>query len=266
MLSRLGRSTIRKPTIGLIAIPVLGAVGAAVWFALRGPDARASAIAGALSALASTTAALTALYLSRQALRRTDQQLAHARRMAMLSRYPLLCPVHQSVSFPNSSGDIAAHPPATGRFKLNPPAAGTYAFVSDVKDTFLIPVENAGEGPALQACGILWRRNGRSGRLVGPTVVGAGRIGVFTASLGLVATELPPTFVAAITEVCADEGTDLYWLEMAYVDVFGNELGNRAIFDARGLGAWHVTTPDNEVTNPSEPGTVTHRGAVDGQM
>lgn len=265
---RLPRNPFRQargtPWLGLVAVPAVTAVAVAVWFAATGPVGRAAAVVGSLSALASVTAALTALYLSRQALSRTDLQLAHARRVTMLSRYPLLLPVHQSVSFPASSGLVAAHPPTVDRFTLHPPEPGTYAFVADARDRFVVPVENAGEGPALRVQGTLWHRDGRTGSLVGPTVVGAGRTAVFTTRLDVSSGEPPADFRA--TKQGNRGGVEAYWLEMSYVDVFGNRLGSHALFDPRGLGAWHVTVVGDDVTNLGPPATLPSRGAVDGQM
>ncbi|WP_380719407.1 hypothetical protein [Saccharothrix hoggarensis] len=218
---------------------VVAAIGAAVWFAARGPDGRAGAVVGALSALASATAALTALHLSREALARTDRQLAHARRTLVISRHPLLLPVHQSVSFPDFSGNLAAHPPTRERFVLTPPAVGSYAFVEDTGDRFLIPVENAGEGPALRVAGRLWRSDGRNGPLVGPTVLGAGKVAVFTARLGSDTSGLPAAFEEAVKALGGSPRTVFYWLEVSYVDVFSTPLRADAFFDPRDLGAWH---------------------------
>jgi hypothetical protein len=241
----------RSPRLGIVAVVVVVAVGAAVWFAVRGPDGRAGAVAGALSAIASTTAALTALYLSREALARTDRQLAHARRALVLSRHPLLLPVHQSVSFPGSSGNIAAHPPTRERFALAPPSVGSYAFVEDTGDRFLIPVENSGEGPALQVAGRLWRSDGHSGPLVGPTVLGVSKVGIFVARLGGDAGRPPPAFDRAVKALSGRPQALFYWLEMSYVDVFSTPLRGEALFDPRDLGAWHcVTIP---AVGPNDP-------------
>ncbi|MBF6302057.1 hypothetical protein IU459_31600 [Nocardia amamiensis] len=260
------RSRSRGPRLGLIAIAVMTAIGAALWFALRGPDARAGAIAGALSALASTTAALTALHLSRAALSRTDQQLAHARLVTMLSRHPLLLPVHQSVSFPDSAGNLAAHPPTTDRFKLSPPRPGSYAFVADTNDTFLVPIENLGEGPALQVRGTLWHHSGRHGPLAGPTMVGSGRVAVFIARVSAETLELPPKFREAIRSAGSPKTCDLFWLETSYADVFANSLGGEALFDSRGVGGWQAASGEGPVDKLGFARILGSRGAVDGQM
>ncbi len=250
MLSRLSRRLFarRGPRLGLVAVVVIAAIGAALFFALKGPDARAGAIAGALSAAASAMAALTALHLSREALSRTDQQLAHARLVMTLSRRPLLLPVHQSVSYPDSSGRLAAHPPTADRFMLRPPDVGSYAFVADTNDTLLLPIENSGEGPAIRVVGGLWHRSGRKGSLVGPTVIGAGKSAIFTVRLGAPIDDLPTAFLEAVGGVGRGEGHDFYWLELTYDDVFGNSLSGWAFFDPRGLGAWHVVASANQVT------------------
>ena len=250
------RGAPRRPRLRLIGTLAASAIGAALWFALTGPDTRAGAITGALSALASTAAALTALYLSREALARTDRQLINAQRATVLSRYPLLLPVHQSVAFPDSTGNLAAHPPTQERFKLAPPNSGSYAFLADTSDRFVIPVENAGEGPALQVTGDLWRNDGRRGELIGPTALGAGKVAVMTARLGVDVQKLPAQFaeaVAAISGPDSSAGSQVfYWLELSYIDVFSNRLSAWALFDTRGLGAWrHVTGPMIEATTPS---------------
>lgn len=240
----LQRSSGAGPRLSLIALAAVTIIAASLWFALRGPDARAGAVVGALAALASTTAALTALHLSRQSLARTDQQLAHARLVTTLSRRPLLLPVHQSVTFPDSSGTLAAHPPTMERFKLNPPPAGVYAFVADTNSRFLIPIENAGEGPALKISGELWHHSGARGRLVGPTAVGAGRIAIFSATISEGTDELPQGFLDAIRTAGAPDNCDRYWLETGYCDVFSNALTGKAFFDSRGLGRWEFTSTD----------------------
>src|SRR5258706_431151 len=99
---------------GLVAVGAVAvcAAAAAVVLAFPLPAQRASAVPDAFAAIASTIGVLAALYLSRQALLRTDRELAAARRSAVLSKYPLVLPVHQSVTFPESSGLVAAHPPA----------------------------------------------------------------------------------------------------------------------------------------------------------
>jgi hypothetical protein len=236
----------RSSRLVLIAALVASgvAITAAMWFAVRGPEDRSGAIANVLSAVASATLALTALQLSREALVRTDEQLVHTRRTIVLSRHPLLLPVHQSVSFPNSSGSLAAHPPTVERFALRPPVTGSYAFVEDVRNRFLIPVENAGEGPALQITGWLWRVDGCCGALIGPTVLGAGTLTIFTAKLNADRDILPTAFDRAVAAAGGVRRTDFFWLEMTYVDAFANPLRAEALFDPRELGAWrHVAIP-----------------------
>jgi hypothetical protein len=214
------------------------AIGAFV-FALTGPSGRTDAVSGALAAIASTGTALVAVYLSVQALRRTDIQLASARQTTMLSRYPLLLPIHQSVAFPESTGILADHPPTEGRFRLDSPYVGSFAFVTDIRDRFVIPVENAGEGPALQITGKLWRSDGGLGAVIGPTVLAARSMAVMTANLRSDGLALPDAFGEAI-KACGDfPGGAYYWLDLSYVDVFGNMFGMCALFDPRGLGGWH---------------------------
>ena len=182
-----------------------------------------------------------AVYLSVQALHRTDQQLASAWRATVLSRYPLLLPIHQSVTFPDSAGTIADHPPTEGRYRLDPPRLGSYAFVADTKNRFMIPVENAGEGPALRISGKLWRSDGAQGDIAGPSVLGAGRTAIMTASLRSDGLAIPTAFGEVIRSYGDSPGVAYYWLDLSYLDVFGNTLGACALFDPRGLGAWHHT-------------------------
>jgi hypothetical protein len=227
-----------QPWLGLIGAVVLVAVGLGLWFALAGPSGRADAVAGALAAAASTVAALAAIYLSKEALARTDRQLASSYRATVLSRYPLLLPIHQSVSFPDSGGNIAAHPPSEERFRLSSAQSTSYAFVTDAKDTFIIPIENVGEGPALGIVSQLWRTDGSMAELVGPSALGAGRVAIMTALLQSAGEELPVAFEAAIATLGESGSGAFYWLELSYADVFGNALGASALFDPRGLGAW----------------------------
>jgi hypothetical protein len=235
------RAARRPSMLALAGCAVLVVVIAALAFAFVGPSGRTDAVSGALAAVASTGTALVAVYLSVQALRRTDDQLASAWQATVLSRYPLLLPIHQSVAFPDSAGVIARHPPTEDRFRLDAPHLGSYAFVADTRDHFVVPVENAGEGPALRISGKLWRGDGALGALAGPSVLGAGRVAVMTADLRGVGTAIPDAFAAAIASCGGSPGVAYYWLDLSYVDVFGNALGASALFDPRGLGAWQHT-------------------------
>jgi hypothetical protein len=219
---------------GFVAV----AVGTALLFALTGPPARAGAVAGALAAAASTAAALTAIYLSTRSLARTDQQLESTRRTTVLSRYPLLLPVHQSVVFPSSAGRLATHPPTEDRFELSSTVTGSYAFVADTSDRYVIPIENVGEGPALRIAGRLWRNDGTVGEVAGPSVLGAGRLAIMSATLCPADADAPAGFHAAIIAVDGPLGSTFFWLDLSYQDVFGNQVGARALFDSRGLGTW----------------------------
>jgi hypothetical protein len=214
-----------------------GAVATAVWVALAGPPTRAAAIAGSLVAVGSTTGTLVAIYLSSQALSRSDRQLAATRRAIVLGRYPLLVPVHQSVAFPDSGGRLAAHPPAESRFALTSPPASAYAFVADTKDRLFLPVENVGEGPAIRIRATLWCTDGRSGPAAGVSVLGAGRIDVLVATIRARDAELPVEFQAYIHDRA--EVPNAYWLELEYRDVFDNARRGMAFFDPRGTGTWH---------------------------
>jgi hypothetical protein len=231
----------RIPKLTLAAAVIGAVVVGALVFAFTGPSGRTDAVSGALAAMASTGTALVAVSLSVQALRRTDDQLASAWRATVLSRYPLLLPIHQTVTFPDSAGTIADHPPTVERYRLDPPNLGSYAFVANTKNRFMIPVENAGEGPALRISGKLWRSDGAQGDVVGPSVLGAGRIAIMTASLRNDGLAIPAAFGEVIGSCGDTPGIVYYWLNLSYLDVFGNTLGACALFDPRGLGAWHHT-------------------------
>jgi len=246
-MGRLGRwwsALMRVPRLGLFAILIVAAMGATVWFAVAGPVARASTIVSALAAVASTVAALAAIYLSREALARTDRQLAAAERATVLSRYPLVLPIHQSVAFPESGHNIASHPPTEERFRLDSAYFGSYAFVAETKNSFIIPVENVGEGPALRISGRLWRSDGTSGYVSGPSALGASSTAIMTAKLQFDQEALPSAFEEAIKENGDPQGGPYFWLDLSYIDVFENSLGACALFDPQGLGAWlHVYGP-----------------------
>ena len=228
----------RVPLITVAALFIAATALAALLVALLGPAARANGIADAVAAVAATGAALAAIYLSREALARTDRQLADAWRVTVLSRYPLLLPIHQSVTFPDSAGTISPHPPTEDRFRLNSPYLGSYAFVSDSRDRFVIPVENTGEGPALSIAGKLWRSDGTVADVDGPSALGAGRVAIMTARLHDAGLATPERFEEAIIGLRNPRGPVYFWLDLSYTDVFGNALGSSALFDPRGLGAW----------------------------
>ena len=223
--------------ITAVAVFIAATALTALLVALLGPAARANGIADAVAAVAATGAALTAIYLSREALARTDRQLADAWRVTVLSRYPLLLPIHQSVTFPESAGTINAHPPTEDRFRLDSPNPGAYAFVADSRDRFVIPVENAGEGPALSIAGRLWCSDGAAAEVDGPSALGAGRVAIMTARLRNAGQAIPRPFDEALGGL-GNRETVYFWLELSYDDVFGNALGSSALFDPRGLGAW----------------------------
>ena len=177
------RSSSAVPRVRFVVAVAVAAWVAALYFAVEGPVDRAGVMASTLVALASASAALTALHISREGLSRTDQQLANARRALVLSRYPILVPVHQAVAFPETSGTLAQHPPSVERFRISGAVAGTYAFLQDTNARYFLPVENAGEGPALEVSGALWSSDGRRADLQGASMISKGRTLVLTGSL-----------------------------------------------------------------------------------
>jgi hypothetical protein len=230
----------RWPGLAVVGPLIVAAIGAAVWFALTGPVGRSGDVSSAFAALASTLAALTAIYLSREALARTDRQLAAARTATILSRYPLLLPIHQSVTFPDSSGRISSHPPSVDQFELKSASAGCYAFIEDtVKDKFIIPIENAGEGPALGITGQLWRNDGAVGKVAGPATLATGSTAIMTAELQGAGRSLPEEFKKEIHRIGDRARGTYFWLDLSYFDVFNNARSARAMFDPRRMGAWH---------------------------
>lgn len=232
-------------------LPLAGAVAvcaavAAVVVAVAWPTPRAAPVVGSCAAIASTIGALAAIHLSRQALDRTDRQLEESRRSLVLSRYPLLLPVHQAVAFPDSGGMVAPHPPAEERFALASAPTPAYAFLALTRDRLVIPVENVGAGPALRVSGTLWCSDGRNGALTGVPALAAGHSGVLAAVLRDDGRPVP----ADLRALVADDGGPAvaYQLDLDYVDVFAHARRTTALFDPRGRGAWHQLPGD-------EPGT-----------
>ncbi|MFI8804155.1 hypothetical protein [Micromonospora chalcea] len=223
------------------AVAVCAAV-ASVVVAIAGPGQRAAPIVGSFAVIASTVGALAAIHLSRQALARTDRQLEETRRSLVLSRYPLLLPVHQAVAFPDSGGMVAHHPPAEDRFALASAPEPAYAFLAVTKDRLVIPVENVGEGPALRVSGTLWCSDGRSGPVSGVSALGAGRSGVLAAALSHDERPAPEQLRAMLLQ---DSGPAVaYQLDLHYFDVFTNARRTTALFDPRGRGAWQHAYDD----------------------
>ena len=229
------------------AVLALLAWAAGLGFAVFGPADRAGSVAAALVALASSSAALTALYISREGLARTDLQLENARLAIVLSRYPILVPVHQSVVFPETSGVVAHHPPSVQRFRMTGAAAGTFAFIQDTNDRYLLPVENAGEGPALEVTGSLWSADGRHAALHGASMIGKGRTAVLAGTLAAPARKAPER----LSECQAEPGAPPRFLvELAYTDVFRNEFTASAVFDSAGVGAWRALRVSGPLGSP----------------
>ncbi|MFG1673062.1 hypothetical protein [Micromonospora sp. NPDC049282] len=228
---------LRRYGLTLAGTVAVCAAVAAVVVAVAWPTPRAAPVVGSFAAIASTVGALAAIHLSRQALARTDRQLEESRRSLVLSRYPLLLPVHQAVAFPDSGGMLAQHPPAEERFALASAPAPAYAFLAVTKDRLVIPVENVGAGPALRVSGRLWCSDGRSGPVTGVPALGAGHSGVLAAVLRGDGRPVPAELRAL---VAGDGGPAVaYQLDLDYVDVFGHARRNTALFDPRGRGAWH---------------------------
>lgn len=221
--------------IRYVAAFVTAAWTAGLCFAAFGPSSRASAVASVLVALASSAAALTALYISREGLLRTDEQLANAHRALLLSRYPLLVPVHQSVGYPENSGLLARHPPSIERFQLTGTSVGTYAFIQDTNDRYLLPVENSGEGPALEVRGTLWSSDARRAELQGASMIGRGRTVVLTGALSATSAHAPERLAECQG---ADGSAPGFLVELTYADLFGNAFTMSAVFDPSGVGGW----------------------------
>ena len=253
----------QRPWIPVVTVIIVAAVGTALGYAIVGPNDRSGPVASAFAALASTLAALAAIHLSRQALARTDAQLAATHRATVLSRYPLLLPIHQSITFPDYSGRIGFHPPSKERFELKSSVAGSYAFVEDsVKDAFIIPVENAGEGPALGIVGRLWRNDGAAGETAGPATLAVGGRAIMTARLQKADGKLPRKFEE---EICGRVSGTYFWLELFYFDIFNNARASRSVFNPDGTGAWlHCYEPATKngdqisIDSAPDPGYSTH--------
>lgn len=243
----LRRVRARLKAVGRHGLVFAGAVAtcaavAAVVVAVAGPGQRAAPIVGSFAVIASTVGALAAIHLSRQALARTDRQLEETRRSLVLSRYPLLLPVHQAVAFPDSGGMVTHHPPAEDRFALASAPEPAYAFLAITKNRLVVPVENVGEGPALRVSGTLWCSDGRSGPVTGVSALGAGRSGVLAAVLSHDGRPTPERLRAMVAR---DTGPAIaYQLDLHYVDVFANARRTTALFDPRGRGAWQHSYDD----------------------
>ncbi|SCG61062.1 hypothetical protein [Micromonospora humi] len=244
----LRRTAARLRTLPRHGLTIAGALAvcaavAAVVVAVAWPTPRAAPVVGSFAAIASTVGALAAIHLSRQALARTDRQLEESRRSLVLSRYPLLLPVHQAVAFPDTGGMVAPHPPAEERYALASAPAPAYAFLALTKDRLVIPVENVGAGPALRVSGTLWCSDGRSGPVTGVPALAAGHSGVLAAVLR---EDRRPAPVGLRALVADDGGPAVaYQLDLDYVDVFAHARRTSALFDPRGRGAWHHLPGDD---------------------
>jgi hypothetical protein len=232
---RLKTSAASRLRVRYVVAFAVVAWGAGLCFAAFGPANRAAAVGSALVALASAAAALTALYISGEGLLRTDEQLTNAHRALVLSRYPILVPMHQSVGYAENSGLLAHHPPSADRFRLTGTSVATYAFIQDTNDRYLLPVENSGEGPALEVSGALWASDGRRAELRGASMIGRGRTIILSGTLAATAAPAPER----LAECQAGPGTAPgFLIELTYVDVFGNLFTASAVFDPGGVGAW----------------------------
>jgi hypothetical protein len=234
-----------------VVVLVIAAWAAGLGFAAFGPSGRAAAVASALVALSSAVAALTALYISREGLSRTDAQLANAHRTLVLSRYPILVPVHQSVEYPANSGQVGPHPPSDKPFRLTGSSIGTYAFIQQTNDRYLLPVENSGEGPALEISGTLWSTDGRRAELQGTSTIARGRTVVLSGTLTASTAPAPERLAECQAGPGASPG---FLVEIAYVDVFGHAFTASAVFDASGVGAWRKLRVDDPAGFRDIPG------------
>ena len=233
----------RRSPLLLVAFAVALLTGGTLIFAMYGPEDRATAIVSAVSAVSATAAALTAVWLGREAIAQAQNQVSEARRATVLSRYPLVLPIHQPLTQTGTGALLSEHPPAEERYVLPSGPEFSRCFVADTRDRFNVPLENVGEGPALELEGTLTRvRDLQCGRLVGVQAMGAGSFAVSTASLTRVRRALPKPLSDYIDSHDELINTDAYCVELAYKDVFGVKRCLAGVFDPRGLGSWQLVT------------------------
>jgi hypothetical protein len=235
-------STPRRPSVLVLAIIAIALVASALAFAFLGPASRAGAVASVLTAVASLLAALSAIYLSREALARTDSQVAINRRALVLSRFPLLVPLHEPVHYPGGSGQLVAHPPAQDRYVLDPQSSSTFAFLTERDGTCYVPLENVGEGAALGLRGALWCSNGKHCAVRGSSVLGAKQKTTMVGRLESTNAPLPQAFADHLESLPSDSRVafEHFWLSLEYRDVFQNPRESFAVFYPHGVGSWRL--------------------------
>jgi hypothetical protein len=215
---------------GLLAVVSLAVAFA---FALTGPADRAAAVAGVLTASASAVAALTALFISLSSLARSDRQLETSRAALEASQLPFISPVHESRRIPGS-GALTFYPPTKNRLPAIPDGIPLNLFVADTNNTFTVPVENIGIGPALGVEGELSCSDGRTGLLTGAVFVAAGRQTLLTVEIAPVTAVWDKFEAFALGATCEP----IFLLELRYTDVFGADHASRSVFRPEGLGSW----------------------------
>lgn len=235
-------STPRRPSVLALAGVAIALVASALAFAFLGPAARAGAVASVFTAVASLLAALSAVYLSREALARTDSQVAMSRQALVLSRFPLVVPLHDPIHYPGGSGQLVAHPPAEERYVLDSQTSSTFAFLTERDGTCYVPLGNVGEGAALGLQGTLWCSNGKHCALRGSSVLGAKEKTTMVGRLESTVAPLPQGLVDHLESLPSESrvAIDHFWLSMEYMDVFQNRCQSVAVFSPHGVGSWRL--------------------------
>lgn len=216
--------------LSIVAVAAVLVLGMAGWYAITGAPARAAAVVGVLVAVASTLAALSALYLSTAMLSRSDRQLAATLQAMQVGQLPYLAPLHES-SERRDSAPALKRPPAELPFSL--PDRGEY-FRLDKRDFAVLPIANLGVGPAIHVAGALWCSDGRRGDLEGVRVVAPGARALFSVRLETGSAPHPEL----LTQTVQRMSDPTFFLEVFYEDVFGKRHVLRALFNPAGIGEW----------------------------
>lgn len=217
---------------------------AALVYSLIGPLERGEAVVGAIVSIASTSVALIAVWLAWQSLAQSDAQIRQSREEMHLSRRPLLLPVHQPLGSPSSSASLQYHPPAEERYELRPTEPPAFAFLQDATGDLYIPVENVGEGPAVSLTGKIASSDGKIRRLTGSTGLASGALTTLRSNPAPVGDgpSPDPDFAKFVESLLPSLRNSCYHLRIEYLDIFGSPHVTVALFDPRGVGAWHVHT------------------------